>query len=56
MINLNMFYSFNPSLYERHTVFAVITGGIVYWTAFNGVNQTMVQRYLSLPSLRKSKM
>ncbi|KRT78976.1 hypothetical protein AMK59_8036 [Oryctes borbonicus] len=48
--------NFSPSLYERHTVFGVVIGGLVYWTSFNAVNQTMVQRYLSLPSEKKAKM
>ncbi|KAK4879879.1 hypothetical protein RN001_008025 [Aquatica leii] len=51
-----IFDNFSSSLYERHTIYGVITGGIVYWTAFNGVNQTMVQRYLSLPNEKDSKL
>ncbi|KAF2899841.1 hypothetical protein ILUMI_06345 [Ignelater luminosus] len=54
--NRIIFDNFSTSMYERHTVFAVITGGIIYWTAFNGVNQTMVQRYLSLPTERDSRI
>ncbi|KAK9737968.1 Sodium:solute symporter family [Popillia japonica] len=48
--------NFNPSPYERHTVFGVIIGGFIYWTSFNAVNQTMVQRYLSLPTENQAKM
>ncbi|KAF5308799.1 hypothetical protein FQR65_LT06032 [Abscondita terminalis] len=51
-----IFNNFSTSLYERHTVFGVLTGGIIYWTAFNSVNQTMVQRYLSLPTEKESKI
>ena len=47
--------SFNTSLYERQSVFSVLIGGTFYWTAFNSVNQTMVQRYLSLPTLKESR-
>ncbi|VEN42959.1 unnamed protein product, partial [Callosobruchus maculatus] len=50
------FFNFNPSLYERYSVFSVVIGGFTYWTCFNSVNQTMVQRYLSLPTARQSKM
>ncbi|KAK5646527.1 hypothetical protein RI129_004991 [Pyrocoelia pectoralis] len=51
-----IFNNFNPSMYERHTVYGVVTGGVIFWTAFNGVNQTMVQRYLSLPNEKDSKI
>ncbi|KAF5300336.1 hypothetical protein FQA39_LY11193 [Lamprigera yunnana] len=51
-----IFDNFSSSLYERHTFYSVVTGGFVYWTAFNGVNQTMVQRYLSLPTEKDSKL
>ncbi|KAB0797463.1 hypothetical protein PPYR_08456 [Photinus pyralis] len=50
-----IFNNFNLSMYERHTVYGVVTGGVIFWTAFNGVNQTMVQRYLSLPNEKESK-
>lgn len=45
----------SPSLYERHTFWGVLIGGFSYWTSFNSVNQTMVQRYMSLPNLKKAK-
>ncbi|CAH1117769.1 unnamed protein product [Phaedon cochleariae] len=50
------FFNSNPSMYERYTIFSVIIGGFSYWTCFNSVNQTMVQRYLSLPTERQSKI
>ncbi|KAG5889642.1 hypothetical protein JTB14_028921 [Gonioctena quinquepunctata] len=50
-----IFSNTNPSMYERYTIFSVLIGGFTYWTCFNSVNQTMVQRYLSLPSERQSK-
>ncbi|GBP36803.1 Sodium-coupled monocarboxylate transporter 1 [Eumeta japonica] len=43
-------WSFSP--YERQTGWAAIFGGFLYWTCFNSVNQTMVQRYIALPSKR----
>ncbi|KYB27649.1 Putative sodium-dependent multivitamin transporter-like Protein [Tribolium castaneum] len=48
--------NFNPSMYERYTVFSVLIGGFTYWTSFNAVNQTMVQRYLSLPNNKEARI
>ncbi|XP_061379463.1 sodium-coupled monocarboxylate transporter 1-like [Danaus plexippus] len=45
-------WSFSP--YERQTGWGAIFGGFLYWTCFNSVNQTMVQRYIALPSKRKA--
>ncbi|XP_037712398.1 sodium-coupled monocarboxylate transporter 2 isoform X2 [Drosophila subpulchrella] len=50
-----IFNNTNPSPYVRHTVWSVLIGGFSYWTSFNAVNQTMVQRYMSLPSLKKAR-
>ncbi|CAD6999970.1 unnamed protein product [Ceratitis capitata] len=50
-----IFFNITPSLYERQSFWAVLIGGFFYWTAFNSVNQTMVQRYMSLPSLKKGQ-
>ncbi|XP_048486145.1 sodium-coupled monocarboxylate transporter 1 [Plutella xylostella] len=41
------------SMYERQTGWGSVVGGMLYWTCFNSVNQTMVQRYISLPSKRQ---
>ena len=49
------YLSFNPSPYERQTFFSVVIGGFFYWTSFNSVNQTMVQRYMSLPNMKKAR-
>uniref|UniRef100_A0A182TAB5 Sodium-coupled monocarboxylate transporter 1 n=1 Tax=Anopheles maculatus TaxID=74869 RepID=A0A182TAB5_9DIPT len=49
------FFNFTPSMYERQTFWAVLIGGFFYWTSFNSVNQTMVQRYMSLPNLKTAK-
>ncbi|XP_033235662.1 sodium-coupled monocarboxylate transporter 2-like isoform X1 [Drosophila pseudoobscura] len=51
-----IFTNISPSPYVRHTVWCVLIGGFFYWTSFNAVNQTMVQRYMSLPSLKKARM
>ncbi|KRG02560.1 sodium-coupled monocarboxylate transporter 2 isoform X1 [Drosophila mojavensis] len=50
-----VFTNINPSPYVRHTVWSVLIGGFSYWTSFNAVNQTMVQRYMSLPSLKQAR-
>ncbi|EDW03923.1 sodium-coupled monocarboxylate transporter 2 [Drosophila grimshawi] len=50
-----IFGNTNPSPYVRHTVWSVLIGGFSYWTSFNAVNQTMVQRYMSLPSLKQAR-
>jgi solute carrier family 5 (sodium-coupled monocarboxylate transporter), member 8/12 len=55
MTNLTFLSSFNPSLYERQTFYSVVIGGFFYWTSFNSVNQTMVQRYMSLPNIQKAR-
>lgn len=49
-------FNFSASMYERHTFWGVLIGGSLYWTSFNSVNQTMVQRYMSLPNLRKARI
>ncbi|KAL4715187.1 hypothetical protein ACJJTC_012234 [Scirpophaga incertulas] len=45
-------WSFSP--YERQTGWGAVVGGFLYWTCFNSVNQTMVQRYIALPSRRQA--
>lgn len=45
-------WSFSP--YERQTGWGAVFGGFLYWTCFNSVNQTMVQRYIALPTKRKA--
>lgn len=51
-----VFFNLNPSPYERQTFWAVIIGGFFYWTSFNSVNQTMVQRYMSLPNIKEARL
>ncbi|RVE53316.1 hypothetical protein evm_002149, partial [Chilo suppressalis] len=46
--------NWNFSPYERQTGWGAVVGGFLYWTCFNSVNQTMVQRYISLPSKRQA--
>ncbi|XP_034950469.1 sodium-coupled monocarboxylate transporter 1-like [Chelonus insularis] len=50
------FFNFDPSPYTRHTVWSVLIGSCLYSTSYISVNQTMVQRYSSLPTTKVSKM
>lgn len=47
--------STSPSFYERNSLMSVLIGGFTYWTSYNSVNQTMVQRYMSLPNLKTAR-
>ncbi|CAH0557166.1 unnamed protein product [Brassicogethes aeneus] len=49
-------FDFNTSMYQRYTFFSVVIGGFTYWTSFNAVNQTMVQRYMALPNLKQARI
>ncbi|XP_050456946.1 sodium-coupled monocarboxylate transporter 1-like [Cataglyphis hispanica] len=50
------FLNFDPSPYTRHTVWTVLIGSWLYCTAYIAVNQTMVQRYKSLETKKKSQL
>ncbi|KAL7040119.1 hypothetical protein ACKWTF_000279 [Chironomus riparius] len=39
----------------RHTLWSQVLGGVFYWVQTNAVSQNMIQRYLSLPSLRAGR-
>lgn len=43
----------NPLL--RHTLWSQLIGGVFYWVQTNAVSQNMIQRYLSLPSLKAGR-
>ncbi|XP_037955495.1 sodium-coupled monocarboxylate transporter 1-like [Teleopsis dalmanni] len=43
----------NPTV--RHTLWSQLIGGVVYWTQTNAVSQNMIQRYLSLPTLKSAR-
>ncbi|XP_044250047.1 sodium-coupled monocarboxylate transporter 1-like [Drosophila takahashii] len=45
----------NPSPYIRHTVWSAIISGFSFFTSINAGSQHMIQRYMSLPSLKKSQ-
>ena len=40
---------------ERHTFWSVVIGGYFFWMSLYGVNQSVVQRYLTLPTQRQAK-
>ncbi|XP_025262465.1 sodium-coupled monocarboxylate transporter 1-like isoform X2 [Camponotus floridanus] len=40
---------------ERHTIWALTIGGFVHWLQIAGVNQNMIQRYLSLPTVQSAR-
>ncbi|XP_055376440.1 sodium-coupled monocarboxylate transporter 1-like isoform X2 [Condylostylus longicornis] len=50
-----IFFNVSPSFYERHSFWSVLIGGFFYWTSYNSVHQTMVQRYMSLPNIKKAQ-
>ncbi|XP_035721093.1 sodium-coupled monocarboxylate transporter 2-like isoform X1 [Vespa mandarinia] len=50
------FFNFDSSPYTRHTVWSVLIGSWLYSTAYIAVNQTMVQRYISLRTMKTSKL
>ncbi|KAJ6638131.1 Sodium-coupled monocarboxylate transporter 1 [Pseudolycoriella hygida] len=39
----------------RHSVFALVIGGTLYLTFTFSMNQSMIQRYLSLPTIRQAR-
>merc|ERR1719481_1606112 len=41
-------FNFNPDLRKRHTVWGLIIGGFFTWISIYGINQTQVQRYLTV--------
>ncbi|XP_073957494.1 sodium-coupled monocarboxylate transporter 1-like [Choristoneura fumiferana] len=47
--------NWDPNPLARHTIWNLVVGGFIYWLQANSVNQTMVQRYLALPTLRGAK-
>lgn len=47
--------NFDPDPISRHTVWALVIGGSVYWLQASAVNQNMIQRYLSLPTLSSAQ-
>ncbi|XP_072026113.1 sodium-coupled monocarboxylate transporter 1-like [Amphiura filiformis] len=56
VITKRLDFNFNPDPSIRHTFWTVFVGGIFFWGQIYTVNQTMVQRYLTLRSEREAKI
>jgi solute carrier family 5 (sodium-coupled monocarboxylate transporter), member 8/12 len=56
LINVFALNSFDPNPTTRHTVFSVVIGGFFYWASLLCVNQSAVQKAMSLRSLSKAKI
>ncbi|XP_055690120.1 sodium-coupled monocarboxylate transporter 1 isoform X2 [Lutzomyia longipalpis] len=46
-------FNIDPTI--RHSFWCLSIGGLFYWVQTNASSQNMIQRYLSLPSLRESR-
>lgn len=55
IIFLLFHFSLDPNPLVRHTFWSVAFGGFGFWLKVNACNQTMVQRYLALPTLTKAR-
>ena len=51
-----IYFSFDPDPKTRHTVWSLVIGGTFTLLAIYGVNQAQVQRYLSVPTLKKAQL
>ncbi|GFR92974.1 sodium-coupled monocarboxylate transporter 1 [Elysia marginata] len=49
------FFTWSPDPRVRHTVWGLIVGNALNWSLIGGLNQSSVQRFCSLPSLREAK-
>ncbi|XP_016967485.1 sodium-coupled monocarboxylate transporter 1 [Drosophila biarmipes] len=49
------FGNIDPSPYVRNTVWTALIGGTFYWTSINAVQQSIVHRYMSMPSLKMDR-
>lgn len=48
--------SFNPDISERYTFYSLVLGGVAHWLKSNAISQNMIQRYLSLPTLKHARI
>ncbi|XP_076443078.1 sodium-coupled monocarboxylate transporter 2-like [Babylonia areolata] len=51
-----VFDDFDTDPTQRHTFWSLVFGGFCVWVAVYGVNQAMVQRACSLPTLRRAQI
>ncbi|CAG2100176.1 unnamed protein product [Medioppia subpectinata] len=49
-------FNLDPNPMTRHTVWSLLLGGVFIYASIYGVNQTQVQRMLTLKTLRKSQL
>ncbi|KAK2710322.1 hypothetical protein QYM36_013841 [Artemia franciscana] len=49
------FFEFNPNPAIRHSFWSLVIGGYFQWVTIYGVNQSQVQRYLSVPSIKQAQ-
>ncbi|XP_066591504.1 sodium-coupled monocarboxylate transporter 2-like isoform X3 [Prorops nasuta] len=40
---------------ERHTIWSLVVGGFFHYLQISAINQNMIQRYLSLPTLKSAR-
>ncbi|XP_043659860.1 sodium-coupled monocarboxylate transporter 1 [Drosophila teissieri] len=48
--------NFSGDLSERYTFYSLVLGGVAHWLKSNAISQNMIQRYLSLPTLRDARI
>ncbi|ALC48597.1 CG9657 [Drosophila busckii] len=48
--------NFSTDLSERYTFYSLVLGGVAHWLKSNAISQNMIQRYLSLPTLRDARI
>lgn len=48
-------YSFRLDPTIRHTFWTLFLGGSVYWVSITGLNQNMIQRYMSLKDVKTAR-
>ncbi|XP_020800709.1 sodium-coupled monocarboxylate transporter 1 [Drosophila serrata] len=48
--------NFSADLSERYTFYSLVLGGVAHWLKSNAISQNMIQRYLSLPTLRHARI
>ncbi|KAG5681246.1 hypothetical protein PVAND_010697 [Polypedilum vanderplanki] len=46
-------FDFDPTV--RHTFWTIVIGGTIFWVNTNGLNQNMIQRYMSLKDVRTAR-
>ena len=49
-------FDFDPTPFKRHTFWSIMIGGFFTSLTVYGSNQATIQRYLSVPSVKKAQM